>query len=166
MGEIVFGTSGWRAVLAEDFTFGNARRVVEAIARVLTADGRKGARVLVGYDTRFLAGRFAAEAARLLARSGFEAIQSARPVPTPVLAFEIRRQAAAGGVNFTASHNPSQYLGIKFSTAEGAPALPEVTGRIEAEIAAGGDRAAPAPGSSPTFDPVPAYLDDLGRKVS
>ncbi len=111
MGEIKFGTSGWRAVLAEEFTFGNARRVVEAIARVLTADGRKGARVLVGYDTRFLAGRFAAEAARILSRSGFEAVQSARPVPTPVLAFEIRRQAAAGGVNFTATRGDQQNRG-------------------------------------------------------
>ena len=70
MGEIKFGTSGWRAVLAEEFTFGNARRVVEAIGRVLTADGRKGARVLVGYDTRFLAGRFAAGAGRMTTRPG------------------------------------------------------------------------------------------------
>src|SRR6266566_1047243 len=166
MGEIKFGTSGWRAVLAEEFTFGNARRVVEAIARVLTADGRKGARVLVGYDTRFLAGRFAAEAARILARSGFEAVQSARPVPTPVLAFEIRRQAAAGGVNFTASHNPPQYLGIKFSTGDGAPALPEVTSRIEAEIARIPEVAPPPTSDVPAFDPVPAYLQDLHTKVN
>jgi phosphoglucomutase len=165
MAEIKFGTSGWRAVLAEDFTFGNARRVVEAIARVLTADGRKGARVLVGYDTRFLASRFAAEAARVLARSGFEAPVAARPVPTPVLAFEIRRQKAAGGVNFTASHNPPQYLGIKFSTADGAPALPEVTERIEVEIAKIPQAAPPQLSDVPSFDPVPAYLEDLHTKV-
>jgi phosphoglucomutase len=166
MTEIKFGTSGWRAVLAEDFTFANARRVIAAIARVLEADRRAGSLVLIGYDTRFLAGRFAGEAARILASAGFDAELSLRPVPTPVLAFEIRRRGAAGGVNFTASHNPPQYLGIKFSTADGAPALPEVTQRIEAEIAASAHRAAPAPGSSPTFDPVPAYLDELGRKVS
>src|ERR1700730_8887691 len=161
MGEIKFGTSGWRAVLAEEFTFGNARRVVEAIARVLTADGRKVARVLVGCDTSFLAGRFAVEPARILARSGFEAVQSARPVPTPVLAFEIRRQAAAGGVNFTARHNPPQYLGIKFSTGDGAPALPEVTRRIEAEIAQISEVDPPPLSDVPALDPMPAFRRDV-----
>src|SRR5436309_1028463 len=127
MAAIRFGTSGWRAVIAEEFTFPNARRVVAAVAGVLAEEGKTGGLVLVGYDTRFLAGRFAAEAAGVLESEGFRAELSSRPVPTPVLAFEIRRQAAAGAVNFTASHNPPQYLGIKFSTADGAPALPEVT---------------------------------------
>jgi phosphomannomutase len=165
MVDIRFGTSGWRAVLAEDFTFGNARRVVEAIGRVLAEDGKRGARVLVGHDTRFLADRFASEAARVLAGAGFEPLLSSRPVPTPVLAFEILRQGAAGAVNFTASHNPPQYLGIKFSTADGAPALPEVTKRIEAEISKIEQTSAPLPADVPVFDPVPAYLEDLGRKV-
>ncbi len=163
---IRFGTSGWRAVLAEEFTFANARRVVEAIARVLTEDGKKGSRVLVGYDTRFLAGRFASEAARLLKAAGFDPGLSTRSVPTPVLAFEIRRQGAAGALNFTASHNPPQYLGIKFSTAEGAPALPEVTARVEAHIARIGEVPSPEPGDVAAFDPVPGYLDDLRRKVA
>jgi phosphoglucomutase len=124
MTQIRFGTSGWRAVLADEFTFGNARRVVTAIARVLARDGRAGATVLVGYDTRFLADSFASEASRILTSEGFAAEMSNRPVPTPVLAFEIRRRGAAGALNFTASHNPPQYLGIKFSTSDGAPALP------------------------------------------
>ncbi len=165
---IRFGTSGWRAVLAEEFTFPNARRVIAAIARVLAADGRTGGLVLVGYDTRFLADRFAAEAAVLFVRHGFRAQVSVRPVPTPVLAFEIRRTGAVGAVNFTASHNPPQYLGIKFSTSDGAPALPEVTRRIEREIAAGAKEPAPAAdeaGRVERFDPVEAYLDDLCRKV-
>lgn len=162
---IRFGTSGWRAVLAEDFTFGNARRVVASIARVLAADGHAGGLVLVGYDTRFLAGRFAAEAARVLARHGFSAEVSARPVPTPVLAFEIRRRGAVGAVNFTASHNPPQYLGIKFSTSDGAPSLPEITGRIEREVAALPEEAATGDEPIERFDPVPAYLADLARKV-
>jgi phosphoglucomutase len=162
---IRFGTSGWRAVLAEEFTFGNARRVIAAIARVLAAEGRSGGLVLVGYDTRFLADRFAAEAARILARHGFAAEVSARPVPTPVLAFETRRRGAVGAVNFTASHNPPQYLGIKFSTSDGAPALPEITQRIEREIAAISEEK--APGSEPVarFDPEPAYLADLANKI-
>src|SRR5262245_44065601 len=129
MSPIRFGTSGWRAVLADEFTFGNARRVVTAIARVLEEDGNRGKTVLVGYDTRFLADRFASEAARILRSHGFPAEMAARPVPTPVLAFEIRRRGAAGALNFTASHNPPRYLGIKFSTADGAPSLPELTAR-------------------------------------
>jgi phosphoglucomutase len=162
---IRFGTSGWRAVLAEDFTFGNARRVVASIARVLSADGRAGGLVLVGYDTRFLADRFAAEAAAIFVRHGFPAQVSVRPVPTPVLAFEICRRGAVGAVNFTASHNPPQYLGIKFSTADGAPALPEITRRIESEIAAIDDEPAPRVDGVERFDPVAGYLDDLARKV-
>jgi phosphoglucomutase len=106
MTPIRFGTSGWRAVLAEDFTFANARRVITAICRVLSEDGRCGELVLVGYDTRFLADRFAAEAARIVTREGLVAEVSSRPVPTPTLAFEIRRRGAAGAGYITASHNP------------------------------------------------------------
>ena len=165
MASIRFGTSGWRAVLAEDFTFGNARRVVAAIARTLEQDGRRGELLLVGFDTRFLAGRFAAEAGRIFLRAGFPAEISARPIPTPVLAFEILRRRAAGAVNFTASHNPPQYLGIKFSTSDGAPALPEVTQRIEAALASIGELPPPAPDPVPEFDPAPPYLAELRRKV-
>lgn len=165
MTTIRFGTSGWRAVLAEEFTFGNARRVVSAIARILTAEGRKGDLVLVGHDTRFLADRFAAEATRILALEGFRAEMSTRSVPTPVLAFEIRRRGAAGAINFTASHNPPQYLGIKFSTSDGAPALPEVTQKIEKELSLLEEVSAPPPDRVSSFDPIPAYLSDLAHKA-
>ena len=94
MTPIKFGTSGWRAVIADEFTFENARRVVAAVARELAEEGKKGGLLLVGYDTRFLAGRFAGEAARLLEAEGFQAEMSARPVPTPVLAFETSRRGA------------------------------------------------------------------------
>jgi phosphoglucomutase len=165
MTPIKFGTSGWRAVIADEFTFDNARRVVTAVARVLADEGKKGSLVLVGFDTRFLAGRFAAEAARLLEAEGFQAEMSSRPVPTPVLAFEIVRRKAAGAVNFTASHNPPQYLGIKFSTSDGAPALPEITKGVEEKLAAIGDLGQPPETSVATFDPLPAYLADLASKV-
>ena len=165
MGSIHFGTSGWRAILAEEFTFGNARRVVTAIGRTLEAEGRGGQLVLIGYDTRFLAGRFASEAARILSRAGFRTEMSNRPVPTPVLAFEIRRRKAAGAVNFTASHNPPQYLGIKFSTFDGAPALPEITAKIEAFVAEIGELDPPPEAPVVSFDPAPPYLDDLAAKV-
>jgi phosphoglucomutase len=153
-------------VLAEEFTFANSRRVITAICRVLSEDGRGGELVLVGYDTRFLADRFAAEAARIIAREGLRAEVSSRPVPTPTLAFEIRRRGAAGAVNFTASHNPPRYLGIKFSTSDGAPALPDLTKRFETAISGLSDVPAPESFSAPSeFDPVPKYLDDLAGKV-
>jgi phosphoglucomutase len=160
-----FGTSGWRAILADEFTFGNARRVVAAIARVLQQDSRRDGLVLVGFDTRFLARRFAEEAALLMREEGFSAEVASRPVPTPVLAFEIRRRGAAGALNFTASHNPPQYLGIKFSTSDGAPALPEVTSRIEREILAISERSAPEVAPVASFEPVGPYLDGLARIV-
>jgi phosphoglucomutase len=153
-------------VLAEEFTFANSRRVITAICRVLSEDGRAGELVLVGYDTRFLADRFAAEAARIIAREGLRAAVSSRPVPTPTLAFEIRRRGAAGAVNFTASHNPPRYLGIKFSTSDGAPALPDLTKRFETAISGLSDVPAPESSSAPPeFDPVPKYLEDLAGKV-
>jgi phosphoglucomutase len=159
-----FGTSGWRAVIADEFTFGNARRAVAAIADVLSSD-HAGGLLLVGYDTRFLADRFAREAALLLRSRGYEAAVSRGPIPTPVLSLETIRRKAAGALNFTASHNPPKYLGLKFSSADGAPALPEVTGRIEKRIAALGDVDRPPEGDVDTFDAVPEYLRAVSRFV-
>ncbi len=90
--------------------------------------------MIVGYDTRFMAEVFAAESARILAANGFDPLLCDRPTPTPAIAFAVRARKAAGAINFTASHNPPEYCGIKFSTADGAPALPEVTSEIEREI--------------------------------
>lgn len=144
--EIKFGTSGWRAVIAEEFTFANVRRVVEAIARYVESSshplykkggpgGGSGPPILVGYDTRFLSRSFAEEAARIFLAHGFEVHLCNAPTPTPTIAYEIlknKRRPLAGAVNVTASHNPPQYNGIKFSSSDGAPALPEVTRAIEA----------------------------------
>jgi phosphoglucomutase len=162
--ELKFGTSGWRAVIADEFTFANARRAVEGIARHLSKARARGL-VLVGYDTRFLASQFAEEAARLLSERGFEVAVSARPVPTPVLSFETIRRKAAGALNFTASHNPPRYLGLKFSTADGAPALPEVTSAIEREIAGIEEVPEPEGGRFEKFDPVAGYLDRLAQRI-
>ena len=159
-----FGTSGWRAVLADEFTFANARRAVSGIASYLKSR-QKGGLLLVGYDTRFLAGQFAAEAACLLESNGFDILVSERPIPTPVLSFEIIRRKALGGLNFTASHNPPKYLGLKFSGADGAPALPEVTSAIEGEIASAGETARPELSAVEKFDPAPAYLAALSALV-
>lgn len=131
MTQIAFGTSGWRGILCEDFTFANIRVVVQAIADHLKATGEADKAVVVGCDTRFMGGRFTDAAARVLANAGIKALLCNRDVPTPVISFEILRRGAAGGINFTASHNPPEYNGIKFSPSWGGPALPETTGDIE-----------------------------------
>ena len=159
-----FGTSGWRAVIADEFTFDNSRRAVAAIADVLQKD-HAGGLLLVGHDTRFLADRFAHEAALLLSERGYRVAVAKGPIPTPALAFEIVRKKAAGALNFTASHNPPKYLGLKFSSADGAPALPEVTGKIEKRIGEIGDVERPAEKDVETFDAVPEYLAALGKLV-
>ena len=128
---IQFGTSGWRSIMAEDFTFANVRRVVQAIATHLKKGAESGRPVIVGYDTRFLSPEFAQAAAEVLSTNGLPVLFSKTFVPTPVVSYAIRHQKAAGGVNFTASHNPAEYNGIKFNMANGAPASPDVTHEIE-----------------------------------
>jgi alpha-D-glucose phosphate-specific phosphoglucomutase len=145
---IRFGTSGWRAVIAEEFTVANVRRVAAAIATVLEETGTARRGVFVGHDTRFLSDRFAREAAEVLAGRGVPVLLAPAPVPTPAVAFAIVSGGRAGGINITASRNPPEYNGLKFSTANGAPARPEVTRRIEALVNETGDPARPAPGAT------------------
>jgi alpha-D-glucose phosphate-specific phosphoglucomutase len=133
--QIKFGTSGWRAVMAEDFTFANVRRAVEGVARYVSHQ-KQGARVVVGRDPRFLGESFVELAAKILMTHGITPLIIAEPAPTPAIAYEVMRAKTDGAINFTASHNPAEYNGIKFSTPDGAPALPEVTKQIEAEVAA------------------------------
>ncbi|HJQ27243.1 MAG TPA: phosphoglucomutase/phosphomannomutase family protein [Blastocatellia bacterium] len=164
---IKFGTSGWRAIIADEFTFAAVRRVTQAIANHLQVE-TAGSQVIVGYDTRFMAEVFAAEAANILAANGFRPLLCDRPTPTPAISYAIRARRASGAINFTASHNPPQYCGMKFSTADGAPALPEVTGAIEREIQrlGGGESAAAAPSNAvESLSLVEDYLGDLAKKI-
>lgn len=131
MGRITFGTSGWRGILCEDFTYGNIRIVTQAIADHVAVGGGAEKGLIVGYDSRFLGEDFAREAAMVLAGAGIKTLLCSRDTPTPVISFEILRRQTAGGINFTASHNPPQYNGIKFSPSWGGPALPETTRDIE-----------------------------------
>lgn len=131
MARISFGTSGWRGILCEDFTFENVKVVTQAIADHLRENGAAADGIVIGYDARFMGERFAKETARVLAGAGIKVFLCNRDTPTPVIAFEILRRKASGGINFTASHNPYDYNGIKFSPAWGGPALPETTKDIE-----------------------------------
>src|SRR5450759_3032102 len=134
--QIKFGTSGWRAVMAEEFTFANVQRAVHGIARYVASQKSNRARVIVGRDPRFLGESFCATAADILSTHGITPLVIAEPAPTPTISYAIIQSKADGAINFTASHNPPEYNGIKFSTPDGAPALPEVTQAIEREIAA------------------------------
>jgi phosphoglucomutase len=131
---IKFGTSGWRGIIGEDFTFDNVRIASQGIANYLKKNGQPGSGVIVAYDTRFLSEKFASEAAKILAFNGIQAYLCTRDVPTPCVSFETIRRKAMGAINFTASHNPPEYNGLKFSTSNGAPALPDITKQIEREI--------------------------------
>src|SRR5690349_4021764 len=131
---IKFGTSGWRGIIGEDFTFENVRIASQGIANYLKKSNPGGSGVVVAYDTRFLSEKFASEAAKILAFNGIRAYLCTRDVPTPCVSFETIRRKAMGAINFTASHNPPEYNGLKFSTSNGAPALPEITKQIEREV--------------------------------
>ncbi len=131
MSQIKFGTSGWRGIFCEDFTLDNVRVVTQAIADHLRAEGLAEKGVLIGYDARFMGADFARETARVLAGAGIKSYLCNRDTPTPVIAHELLRRGTAGAINFTASHNPYNYNGIKFSPAWGGPALPETTSDIE-----------------------------------
>ena len=109
--------------------------------------------------------KFGAMAAEIAARKGFSVLMCTGPTPTPTLSHAIRSNYAAGGLNFTASHNPPEYQGIKFSTANGAPALPEYTKLIEEGIASGSTTDDAPGGSVEMYDPCPAYIEDLQSKV-
>ncbi len=131
---IRFGTSGWRGLMGEEFTFHNVRVVVQAIANYLRAKFQgQPVSVAVGYDTRFLSERYAEEAAKLLSKNEITVFLADRDAPSQALAFQVIRRCCHGAINFTASFNPPRYNGLKFNVDTGAPALPEVTDEIEAE---------------------------------
>jgi phosphoglucomutase len=131
---IKFGTSGWRGLIADDFTFANVRLAVTAIAEHAKAKTKEPI-ILVGYDTRFYSEEFSQLAVDILEHHGIRTLLCETFTPTPAVAFEIMRRKLDGAINFTASHNPAQYHGLKFSSADAGPALPEVTKDIEARAA-------------------------------
>lgn len=179
MTSIKFGTSGWRGLIARDFTFDNVRVATQGIADYLNAEmrnpqsplaGRKPV-VILGYDTRFLGREFTLAAAEVLSANGLTPLMCDRDTPTPVIAHTIRQRRAVGGINMTASHNPAEYQGLKFSTHNGAAAPPEVTRQIEANIARRQSElwtfksAIVGTFACKTIDPRPDYFRQLQRLI-
>jgi phosphoglucomutase len=165
---IHFGTSGWRAIIAEEFTFANVRRAVAAIAGHVMAQS-KTPTLIVGHDTRFLSEEFSCTATGVLRTHGVRVLLCEYPTPTPAIAYEILRRKTDGAINFTASHNPAEYHGLKFSGPDGGPALPEVTHDIEARVVK--IELVPEPSEESTspdekINPREAYLARLGELVN
>jgi len=128
---IIFGTDGWRGVIAQDFTFDNVKVVAQAIADYLKAKGLGQKSLIVGYDTRFLSDMFARSLAEVAASNDIPVLLASKPSPTPIISFTVKHRKAGGGVIITASHNPSIYSGIKFKAEYGGSALTQITKEIE-----------------------------------
>jgi phosphoglucomutase len=166
---IKFGTSGWRGLISDEVTFTNVRRCAAAIARYVTQHRAPATRPLLvlGYDTRFLGRPFGVACAEIVSRHGLKVLLANRDCPTPALAWQIREKKAAGGINITASHNPPEYSGVKFSGPDGAPAPPEVTQIIESLVPENSPPVANHATVSPLeeFDPRPGYFRQVRRIV-
>ncbi len=179
MATIKFGTSGWRGLIARDFTFDQVRLATQAIAEYWKGElanpqsviyGRKPV-VILGHDTRFLGHEFTLAAAEVLAANGLSPVMCDRDAPTPVIAHTIRNLKAIGGINMTASHNPAEYQGLKFSPSNGAAAPPEVTKQVEAIIAKlqaenwTFKAAVVGTFKCKTINPLPAYFKQIKKLI-
>ena len=155
--EIKFGTDGWRAVIADDYTFANVRIAAEAIAAYVHAkeDPRKG--LAIGYDTRFGSKRFARACAEVVAATGIPVQLSDRITPTPALSYAVRGRGMAGGIMITSSHNPAQWSGVKYKGWYGGSGKPSMIAEIESMLGQPVARTA-QPAAIEEVDFLPPYL--------
>ena len=172
MAVIKFGTDGWRAKIAEDYTFASVRRCAQGFAAYMIEQGYKGERIVVGHDKRFLGEDFAAAVAEVLAGNGFEVYLTDGPTPTPVISYAVVAQKAAGAVNVTASHNPPSDNGFKVRNKFGGAIAPEGLKQIEDLIPLDetGVKRTPFPeakemGGVVVFDPAPEYIEQIHRLI-
>jgi phosphomannomutase len=175
---IKFGTDGWRAVISDTFTYNNLRLVAQAIADYVRHEGGTGhgPEVVIGFDTRFLSDRYAAEVARVMAGNGIVAWLTRADAPTPAVSYSVMDKGAAAGIMITASHNPPRYNGVKLKAAYGGSASPDQARRVEhyleeAEAEARGPnimdyQQAIDQGLIRRFDPAWAYYEHLGKLVN
>lgn len=168
---IRFGTDGWRALIAGDFTYANVARCAKGLCDYLKARGTAERGLIVGYDTRFLSPEFADTVAGVCSSQGIRTMLAIEPAPTPVLSYSVLHQGAAGAAIITASHNPASWNGFKFKPEYAGSATQEITDELEAAIAQ-------VPAVDPTeisaglasgmverFEPSGAYFDHISKLV-
>lgn len=131
---VKFGTDGWRAVIAEDFTFSNVRVAAAAIAHYVLSEEDSARGICIGYDTRFGSSHFARAVAELLSSAGIPVQLADKVTPTPALSFAVRERGAAGGVMITSSHNPYQWNGVKYKASYGGSGKPSIMAAIESHL--------------------------------
>lgn len=172
---VKFGTDGWRAVISEEFTFANLRLVAQAIADFVHEENPSDPSVVIGFDTRFLSDRYAAEVACVMAANDIRALLARADTPTPAISYAVVNRNATAGVMITASHNPPRYNGVKLKASYGGSASPEQHRRVEAflesnEIAGRQPRLMTLEDAIRAekivkFDPAWAYYEHLGTLV-
>lgn len=155
---IRFGTSGWRGIIAREFTWDRVNRVADAIGVMMQREGRTT--LVVGGDCRFLSPELSESVAARMSEYGFDVILSHGPCPTPVLSHACRKRGSGGIINFTASHNPPLYNGIKFSPWHGGPADDTTTSAVE-ELIESGEKPSAGKGSVTTADLRNDYIQDI-----
>ncbi len=169
MTPIKFGTDGWRGVIAEDYTFANARIVAQAIARYVVRCEDAGKGVIIGYDHRFASDGIASAVADVISATGTSVFLTDKPCPTPAVSLLVRQRGAAGGLMITASHNPYQWNGIKYKASYGSSALPSIVTQIESDL--DGVQRESVPPLPPRknlihpLEPHAPYLDTLEKLV-
>ena len=171
---IKFGTDGWRAIIADEFTFENVRLCAQGTAELIKSNASSSRGVVVGYDTRFLSAEFARAVAEVTTGNGIPTLLCDKPSPTPVISYGLVSRGASGGIIITASHNPANYNGFKYKPDYGGSASPEIVEELEQFIASAVDRKtinkmslieAERHGLLEIFDPEPEYLGHLAEIV-
>src|SRR5687767_1149523 len=175
LANIEFGTDGWRAIIAEDYTFENVRICAQAVAEYLHERGQAAEGLVVGYDTRFASDRFAEAVAEVAAANDVPVALCSAPAPTPVVSYSVLDRKAGGAVIITASHNPGDWNGFKYKPEYAGSATPEIVGALEERIRQiqrdDGRlktmrlREAEQRGLVERFDPAPPYLAQVERLV-
>jgi phosphomannomutase len=162
-----FGTDGWRAIIAEDFTFANLDRVTQASADYWNNSPPSGTvkKIIVGYDRRFLSDHFGRRSAEILAGNGFEVVLTSEPTPTPAVSYAVKADKAAGGVMITASHNPPSFNGFKLKAWFGGSAEPAMCQAIEGLLDNSPVRAAPLKEGATVTDIRPTHYAAIKRLV-
>jgi len=170
---IVFGTDGWRARVADEYTFENVRRCADGVAQYVADQGATAKGVVIAFDRRFASEHFAAAAAEVLLAYDIPVSLAVHAVPTQMSSFEVLQRGAAAGIVITASHNPWVDNGFKIKAPTGAAAGPEILKAVEARLAVNGDEPvarrpladAEAAGLVERYDPFEGYEQFVRRTV-